>query len=169
MINRDIISIIASLTGAAVCHFEFNHSQFIIDLVYFLLFSDSSGFVAFYVRRNSNWGPVTTPQAIPYDIVNMDIGATWDIDANMFTAPVGGIYHFDYAHQGGIVWLMINGVYYQEVRSHSTYTGSSGATIQLQTGDQVWIELYNDNVQYIYCQGGGEECSFSGFLVYEII
>ena len=116
-------------------------------------------------------GDLSTSQPIPYDIVNMNIGATWDIDANMFTAPVGGIYHFDYAHQGGLVWLITDGVVYQEVRSDSVsrYTGSSGATIQLQAGDQVWIQLYSDNVQYIYCEGGGQECSFSGFLVYEII
>ena len=127
--------------------------------------------MAFYVRRESGWGPVTIPTQIPYEIVNMNIGAAWDSDTYVFTAPVGGIYHFDYAHEGGVVFLMINGGYYQEVYidSPSLHTGSSGATIQLQAGDQVWIELYSDNVAYIHCQIYGYECSFSGFLVYEII
>ena len=127
--------------------------------------------MAFYVRRTSIWGPVATKQPIPYDLVNMNIGAAWDIDTYMFTAPVGGIYHFDYAHEGGIVFLISNGNRYQEVSidSSSSNTGSSGATIQLQAGDQVWIELYENNVLYINCQGYGDECSFSGFLVYETI
>ena len=101
----------------------------------------------------------------------MNIGAAWDIDTYVFTAPVGGVYHFDYAHQEGLVWLMINGEYYQEVRSEATsrYTGSSGATIQLQADDQVWIELYADNVSEVNCESGGYECSFSGFLVYQAI
>ena len=127
--------------------------------------------MAFYVRRDSDWGPVTTQQPIPYGNVNMNIGAAWDIDANMFTAPVGGVYHFYYAHEGGIFYLTINGGAYQEVYidSSSMHTGSRSATIQLQAGDQVWVQLHSDNVSYIYCQSGGNECSFSGFLVYEII
>ena len=135
------------------------------------LFSDSSGFVAFYVRRTSNWGPVATEQPIPYDLVSMNIGAAWDIDTYMFTAPVGGIYHFDYTHEGGMVFLMINGARYQEVwiDSSSLNTGSGGATIQLQADDQVSIELFNDDILYINCQSNGDECSFSGFLVYETI
>ena len=141
-------------------------------LRYFIwLFSELSGFVAFYVRRTSDWGPVTIQTPIAYDIVNMNIGAAWDIDTYTFTAPVGGIYHFDYTHEGGIVFLMINGGYYQEVLidSSSINTGSRGATIQLQAGDQVWIQLYTDNVSYVRCQGAGIKCSFSGFLIYETI
>ena len=170
MTNRDIISIIASLTGIDVCHFEFNHSQYIIDLVYFLLFSDLSGFVAFYVRRQSDWGPVTIQTPIPYDVVSMNIGAAWDSDTYIFTAPVGGIYHFDYAHQGGLVFMMINAGVHQETRidSPSHYTGSRGAATQLQSDDQVWVQLYTDNISDVHCQANGE-CSFSGFLVYETI
>ena len=127
--------------------------------------------MAFYVRRTSDWGPVPTKQPIPYDVVSMNIGAAWDIDTYMFTAPVGGIYHFDYAHEGGAVFLIINGGAYQEVwiDSSSTNTGSSGATIQLQAGDQVWIELDDSNVSTINCQSAGNECNFSGFVVYETI
>ena len=126
--------------------------------------------MALYVRRTRDWGPVTIQTPIAYDIVNMNIGATWDSDTYIFTAPVG-IYHFDYAHEGGIVFLMINGGYYQEalIDSSSINTGSRGATIQLQAGDQVWVQLYADNVSNIYCQVNGNECSFSGFLVYETI
>jgi len=132
--------------------------------------------VAFHVKRESDFGPVTVNTVIPYTLVVLNIGDVYDTDTDAFTAPANGIYYFYFVHYHKpgftVLYLRINDANYQEIASDDQMylsTGTCSAAVQLQQGDTVSTHLYGNDEGNIHCQAGGGECQFGGFLVYEII
>jgi len=88
---------------------------------------------------------------IPFDIERLNIGGAMNLVAGTFTAPVDGIYHFDFSGLGdtnsatnNLVYLQVNGVniaagWSSDLPDYSFYGGLSGinASLRLKTGDQV--------------------------------
>ena len=127
----------------------------------------------FYVQRNSEFGPGTA--AVPFDVATVDEGNNFDLTSGIFTAPVSGLYHFQFvgvksttANHLDII-LLLNGarvcVAFTSQPTAGTFESISlSASLRLVTGDKV--NLYNWGTG-VLADNSDHLTQFSGWLVEE--
>jgi len=103
--------------------------------------------VYFYVQRSGDFS--LTNVVVPFNIEILNVGDAMNTASGVFTAPVDGVYHFEFSAlklndaSNIFVHLQVNGI--TMVTSYATYLSnylalpSINAYIRLKTGDQVWL------------------------------
>ena len=129
--------------------------------------------VHFYVQRNSSFN--LTDAVIPFQFARLNEGGAFDLPSGLFTAPVKGIYHFDFSAVKSLsdylhISLQVNGANVGRVVTYTSATESNNvvslsASLRLAAGDRV--NVFND---YNGSLTGGPFdlfTNFSGWLVEE--
>ena len=138
-----------------------------------------SSLVYFYVQKNESLSEIGR---IPFDVTRLNIGEAIDASSGIFTAPRNGIYSF---HFSGVsfhsessskidvdVCLILNnmiiGRSLTETNSdNSLYTQSLHSTLELKTGDQVWMSIcYISPGGYLF-GSNVHTTHFTGYLLQE--
>ena len=112
----------------------------------------------FYVQRSVHFNQIKTP--IPFDVEKLNAGGAFNLNSGKFTTPVKGKYFFtasgipDFpasssARQNMDIGLYKNGglmgaahsdeMHSTATRLHETFSLQS--TLELQKGDQIWLEI----------------------------
>ena len=111
--------------------------------------------VYFYVQRNTSYSAMGS--IMPFELTRLNIGGAMNTSSGIFTAPRNGIYSFHFSctthHPASLlgdvyvfISLILNGnnIGRSETRSNdddSYYTQSLHSTLELKTGDEVWISI----------------------------
>jgi hypothetical protein len=145
--------------------------------------------VHFYVTRNSSFKTIDTP--IPFELARVNEGNAMDLRSGKFTAPRPGIYFFSFAgvtslydsssSVGFYSRLYLNGnsigrsfVHENNVPVDQFSSMSFQSTLNLKTGDQVWVQTYysSDLIfgsnSYLY-DDSYHSTHFTGFMLEEEI
>ena len=132
--------------------------------------------MAFLARIDAFTGSLTEHTIIPFDIVDLNIGDSYDPLTGEFTPPVSGIYHISHQATGddscgtgeiGVI-LQVNGVDESEAFSEVHSSGASSVSLQLAAGDTVTVVTdYTQACQSL--QNNNLINKFSAHLVYQII
>ena len=130
--------------------------------------------VHFYVTRNS---PFSTHNAvIPFELAFLNEGGAMNLASGIFTAPVPGIYHFefsglkDYSATYLVVDIQVNGARIGVAYTEQSATGSRdvvslSASLRLAANDRV--NLFNYNTAGVLFDNSGHTTHFTGWLVEE--
>ena len=129
--------------------------------------------VHFYVQRNSHFN--TPGSVIPFELARLNEGEAFSLSSGIFTAPVKGIYHFQFSAVKSLpykyldIFLQVNGTNIALAYTHQPYSGSSdpiflSVSLRLAASDRV--NLFNSG------EGGFHDNAdhfthFSGWLVEE--
>ena len=138
--------------------------------------------VYFYVQRYAD-GFNTTNTPIPFDVEKLNVGGTMNLTSGKFTAPLDGMYAFSFTGRAYLptsssnvylqLYLYLNGnmigrgVADQVNTAWQYETYSWQSTLNLQKGDEIWLEIFSMSTGahlngYSYTQ-------FSGYLLEEKI
>jgi len=130
--------------------------------------------VHFYVQRNGSFGTVNA--VIPFELARLNKGGAMNLASGIFTAPVAGIYHFEFAGVKGRnsdyldVFLQVNGdnvgIAYTDDYSHtkSALVISLTASLRLKINDRV--NLFKRNFGVLE-DNSLHHTHFTGWLVDE--
>jgi len=127
--------------------------------------------VHFYVQKSSNFD---TDAVVPFEFAQLNEGNAFELASGTFTAPVSGIYHFQFSgvKQSGAsslnIYLQVNGCHVgMAVASGkgNSATASLSASLRLKAGDKV--RLYNERGSMLHDHGSEHWTHFSGWLVEE--
>uniref|UniRef100_A0A3B3TUK1 Complement C1q-like protein 2 n=1 Tax=Poecilia latipinna TaxID=48699 RepID=A0A3B3TUK1_9TELE len=123
---------------------------------------------------NGAIGPFSQPQTLVFRTVITNIGNAYNQHTGVFVAPVRGIYHFAfYYHASGLhpsyVHLMKNSDIVvlssdQQTANDGADNGGNAALLELQQGDQVYVQLVANN----HVWGNNYHTTFSGFLLHQV-
>lgn len=128
--------------------------------------------VHFHVQRESNFG---SPGVIPFQSAPLNEGGAMNVTSGIFTAPVAGIYHFEfsglkspsstYLH----IKIQVNGASVATADTNPGVTGSNDsvsltASLRLKANDTVNLYNWQNGVLLDY---GGHFNNFAGWLVEE--
>lgn len=101
--------------------------------------------IYFYVQRVSDFG--VTNVVLPYELERLNVGGAMNAGTGVFTAPVNGIYHFEFSSMKldngskAFVHLQVNGVTvatsYATALPNFLSLSSINAYLHLKAGDQV--------------------------------
>lgn len=127
--------------------------------------------VHFYVQRNTSF---STNSIIPFELERLNVGGAIDLETGVFTAPVDGIYHFEFSgvkHKSAnyfYVFLQLNGDNVGFAMTHQ-FTGSYDsvsltASFRLKTKDLVNMYSYGASVLF---DDGNQQTHFTGWLAEE--
>lgn len=140
-----------------------------------------TGTIAFAAENTHTVGPNTPRVIIPFGSTILDIGGGYSTSTYTFTAPVNGLYFFQWEtisewNRQSCSYLALNGVAVSGYGSHGNHdhqlrsSGSQTSILILNQGDQVSIRLG----EYIECsavhnsgpRGAHDKgSSFKGFLI----
>ncbi|XP_072047666.1 complement C1q tumor necrosis factor-related protein 1-like [Amphiura filiformis] len=128
---------------------------------------------AFSAARSSSFTPSSAGQALPFDVIQTNVGDDFDTTSGRFTCEIPGIYLFTYnimtyRNQPHIHLMkneaIINTVFRSDEDRHDI--ASNTAVLQLDAGDQMWLKcvypghkIYSDSWDYT---------TFSGVLIHEV-
>ena len=130
--------------------------------------------VHFFAQRNTEFGLSDT--SITFEKAELNEGGGMDIDTGVFTAPVNGIYHFEFS---GLTSDKLNVVLRKDsadvaltaadfsfTNGNSFYSSISLATsLHLNANDQVYLYKSGDGLLYQEDTLGVSNTHFSGWLV----
>lgn len=129
--------------------------------------------VHFYVQRSSDFN--LTNVVLPFDLERLNVGGAMNTAAGVFTAPVDGIYHFEFSGLKDasdsttlFIQLRLNGVligesYGPPVPNYFLGLSSISASLRLKTGDQVTLFKESGTLN----DDAGHWTHFTGWLVEE--
>uniref|UniRef100_A0A669BJQ5 Complement C1q tumor necrosis factor-related protein 3 n=1 Tax=Oreochromis niloticus TaxID=8128 RepID=A0A669BJQ5_ORENI len=120
---------------------------------------------------NGHTGPFNTQITLIFKHVVTNIGNAYNPQTGIFTAPVRGVYHFDWSlyEHGNIaagVVLFRNGENIFIVYEHQPTGGvsaSNAASLLLEVGDQVSVRLWANSRVY---DSENHHTTFSGHLIF---
>ncbi|XP_032439978.1 complement C1q tumor necrosis factor-related protein 6-like [Xiphophorus hellerii] len=123
---------------------------------------------------NGAIGPFSQHQTLVFRTVITNIGSAYNQHSGVFVAPVRGIYYFAfYYHASGLhpsyVHLMKNSNIVvlssdQQTVNYGADNGGNAALLELQQGDQVYLQLAANN----HVWGNDYHTTFSGFLLHQV-
>ncbi|XP_035694525.1 complement C1q and tumor necrosis factor-related protein 9-like [Branchiostoma floridae] len=130
--------------------------------------------VAFSVARTSSLQKPSSDTTLTYDVVLSNVGGTYNQETGKFVATVGGVYFFTFtgmtprSTSNYYVRLMKNGarmvsLYASNGGNPNHQSSSNSAILQLQPGDEVWVQLHKGHSLF---SDGSRYLTFSGFLVH---
>ncbi|CAI5642753.1 unnamed protein product [Oreochromis niloticus] len=117
-------------------------------------------------------GPFNTETTLIFKHVITNIGNAYNPSTGIFTAPVRGAYHFElhmFGHGGVAVgaYLYKNEgpvvIAYEHQTAGGELSGSNGASLLLEVGDQVFVRLLNGRRIY---DNDNHHTTFSGHLIF---
>jgi hypothetical protein len=138
--------------------------------------------VYFYVQRNSNFNTTFTP--VPFDLARVNEGNAMNLTSGIFTAPMPGIYFFSFAGVARLLssssavffdfFLYLNGnligssfIEEQNVPVFQFSPLTLQSTLNLQKGDEVWVQIsYSGSSSYLV-DSGNHYTHFTGFMLEE--
>ncbi|XP_039632935.1 collagen alpha-1(VIII) chain-like isoform X2 [Perca fluviatilis] len=120
-------------------------------------------------------GPLPTATTLIYKHVITNTGKAYNSNTGVFTAPVKGVYHFEWTigaygdgSHGSGAWLVKNteNVFMAyEYQKAGFMSSSKGATLLLEEGDVVSVHLVANNLVY---DNVSHPNTFSGHLLFPI-
>ncbi|KAL7879375.1 hypothetical protein SRHO_G00016290 [Serrasalmus rhombeus] len=124
-------------------------------------------------------GPFQNTVTLVYENAFTNIGYAYDPQTGIFTAPLGGVYYFSFSlfHPVGPgsqaktgASLVKNGVLVVAATDNapgadSEDTSGNSASIRLEKGDQVYVQLWEMNRVYT---DGNKRNTFSGHLLFPV-
>ena len=127
--------------------------------------------VHFYVQRNSSF---STTGNVPWQLARLNEGEAMNMNSGVFTAPVSGIYYFDFSFVKDIsdkdlwVGLDINdrsvAVSKTSIKNEHA-TASLSSSLRLKANDKVAVWLYTGT---IHDESYYHHSHFSGWLVEDL-
>ncbi|NP_001103579.1 cerebellin 8 precursor [Danio rerio] len=131
--------------------------------------------VAFSAALGSGgfFGPFDTDVTLVYKDAFINIGNAYNKNTGIFTAPVKGVYYFSFFYHcstshGTELALHKNGEWVTVTAHHKkkgpAENGGNGITLQLQKGDQLYINLIKNK----WIWDGSNVTVFNGFLLYDM-
>uniref|UniRef100_A0A3P9DFB1 C1q domain-containing protein n=1 Tax=Maylandia zebra TaxID=106582 RepID=A0A3P9DFB1_9CICH len=117
-------------------------------------------------------GPFNTETTLVFKHVVTNIGNAYNPYTGIFTAPVRGVYHFElhmFGHGGVAVgaYLYKNQglvvIAYEHQTAAGELSGSNGASLLLEVGDQVFVRLLDGRRIY---DNQNHHTTFSGHLIF---
>ena len=179
-----------------ICLKNYLHVKFIDEWNYKVAYNCFAGFetqigyvdvksspVYFYVQRSATFNVTKTP--IPFDTERLNVGGAMNVTSGKFTAPRDGTYAFSFTGDADflasssrtylnvIMYLHGNQIakgFADEVGSTAlqSETSSFQSTLNLEKGDEIWLEIYSMSITGTYLVGG-YYTHFSGYLLEENI
>lgn len=130
--------------------------------------------VHFYVTRNSTFS--THEAVIPFELAFLNEGGAMNLASGIFTAPVPGIYHFEFSGVKAtyanylVVDIQVNGARIGVAYTNQFSTGSLNgvslsSSFRLAANDRV--NLFNYNTGGVLFDGTAHQTHFTGWLVEE--
>ncbi|XP_012680897.2 cerebellin-3-like [Clupea harengus] len=119
-------------------------------------------------------GPLPQDTVMVYKGVFLNLGGAYNHTTGIFTAPVNGVYSFNFHIYGYSSIKMGVSLFKNEQRistaydhpsSDSTDTASNSALLSLNKGDEVTIHLWADHQVYM---SSNNHNTFNGFLVFPL-
>ncbi|XP_078611685.1 complement C1q and tumor necrosis factor-related protein 9-like [Branchiostoma floridae x Branchiostoma japonicum] len=131
--------------------------------------------VAFSVARTTKLEKPSSHTVLTYDVILSNVGGAYSQETGKFVATVGGVYFFTftgmtpYSSSNYYVRLMKNGakmvgLYEHNGGSSQHQSSCNSAVLQLQPGDEVWVEL-DSGGRSLY-SNENRFLTFSGFLIH---
>lgn len=128
--------------------------------------------VHFYAQMTSSF---TTVGVIPFQLALLNEGGAMDLSNGIFTAPVSGIYHFEFSGVKDpstsymFIYIQVNGnnigVAYTDTSVGDYDSVSLTASIRLNKDD--WVNLFNAGASGGLYEYRGFSTHFTGWLVEE--
>lgn len=134
--------------------------------------------VHFYVQRKTSFRMDNA--IIPFEVDVLNIGEAMDLKSGVFTAPVSGVYHFEFtgtkdkSDKQLDILLEVNGTHVAEAHSSgavkSTLNLFITVSLRLKAGDRVNLYksggvLYDSNAHYTHFTGWLAEQDFTDLLL----
>ena len=144
----------------------------------------SDPYPAFFAQRSA---PLTTAQdsgdiVVTYDQVTVNLAGGFSGQSGIFTAPIRGFYYFSFSagysqinvkivkNLKEIITSALVNQDFCQLNYSCSFPAHAEATILLEVGDQVWIQL-SDSASYLHAtdvQTMNNTLSFTGFLLYSL-
>ncbi|XP_062610839.1 uncharacterized protein LOC134272647 [Saccostrea cucullata] len=128
--------------------------------------------VAFHAKMTSSKRNLGGYQVVIYEETLLNEGNAYNTKNGKFTAPIDGIYHFDwttvaYMNKYFITQLVKEGTimganYCTDISKVNSNLCSSSAIVQMKANQEVWIRTYMGYGQYVV----GDWCYFSGHILF---
>ena len=130
--------------------------------------------IHFYVQKNSNF--TTKDTIIPFEVARLNVGDAMNLETGIFTAPVAGIYHFEFTAASNnsatalFIDLQLNGAKVSSAHNHQQSSAGSHlrlsltASLRLEVNDRVNLFVYEGE---LFDNDGLYQNHFTGWLMEE--
>ena len=137
---------------------------------------EATGVVAFLAKIAGFAGSPSEHTTIPFDVVDLNIGNSYDPATGVFTPPVSGVYDVSYevlaagacGTENICVQLEVNGAIIHMSCSEVYSSGGASVVVQLSAGDAVTVAV-NHDTQCQVLHSSSSYNKFSCHLIYKII